>query len=140
MFNGEIMFDSIRKRWKCLICNYGRGKYGRFQVFGNVASTHCYQSRQKMKDGIYKKRRSTQKENKIYPKNIHTHMAQEIKYKNITIGIIDENQVFICQKCDRFRSIDPVAIRGILRKNTRNAPLGEPSAHITQLPFGIWAT
>ena len=51
-------------------------------------------------------------------------MAQEIKYKNITLGIIDENQVFICQKCDRFRSIDPVAIRGHLAQKHKECPTG----------------
>ena len=44
MFIGEIMFGKIRKSWKCVICNFERGRDGRFQVFGHVASKHSYQS------------------------------------------------------------------------------------------------
>ena len=33
-----MMFGKIRKRRKCILCNFERGKYGRFRVFRDVAS------------------------------------------------------------------------------------------------------
>ena len=42
MFNGKIMYDHIRKKWCCLMCNFERCRYGWYQVFGHIASKHCY--------------------------------------------------------------------------------------------------
>ena len=44
MFNGEITYGEIKTGWKCLMCNFERGRFGRFQVFGNVSRKRCYQS------------------------------------------------------------------------------------------------
>ena len=42
---GKVMCDKVSKKWKYLICDYERGRYGWRQPLGHVAAEHCYASR-----------------------------------------------------------------------------------------------
>ena len=59
LFKGKVTFGKIRKRWKCLICEFGRSRYGRNQVFCLAAAQHGYKSRGEMADGTYLKMKDT---------------------------------------------------------------------------------
>ena len=50
-------------------------------------------------------------------------MAQEIRYKNVALKIIDQGHV-LSVKCDNFRSTDPIAIRGRLAQKHKRCPIG----------------
>ena len=44
-FKGKVMLGKIRKRWKCLLCEFGRSRYGWDRVFCHVEAEHGYKSR-----------------------------------------------------------------------------------------------
>ena len=88
-FKGKVTYGKISKKWKCLICNYQRGRHGWHQVFGHVASTHGYQSRIKNDRWNIPEEERRKEENIITrPVNIDAYMAQEISYGNIEVGTI----------------------------------------------------
>jgi len=45
IFGDKADFNATTQTWNCLICNFKRGKYQRYQVFGHIAATHGYTSR-----------------------------------------------------------------------------------------------
>ena len=45
LFNDMALFGKPTQRWNCTPCDYSRGKYQRYQVFGYIAATHGYTSR-----------------------------------------------------------------------------------------------
>ena len=49
---------------------------------------------------------------------------KKIKYSNVELKIIDQEHVYVCKKCDKFRSADPVAIRGHLARKHKRPPIG----------------
>ena len=100
MFKGKVTYGKISKKWKCLICNYQRGRHGRHRVFGHVASTHGYQSRIKNDRWNIPEEERHREETVINrPENIDIYMAQEISYGNIELEMIGEFCIFKCLKC-----------------------------------------
>ena len=115
MFNGKITYDKLRKKWKCLLCNFERGKYGWCQVFGHVASTHCYSTAKNSDRWNIPNSEKHQEENTIsYPENIDSIMANDVACENIEIELINNTTVYVCKQCTRFRNTNPISMRNHL--------------------------
>ena len=138
--NGKIMYGKIRKRWQCLMCNFERGRYGRYQVFGHVASTRCYSTAKRNARRIIPYgEKHKEGEIETLPRNIDSSTAQDINYENIEPNVINDNIIYKCKRCTEFKSENPISVRNHLPRAHKRCPAGRAICHIALQSMEEWA-
>ena len=125
MFNGKITYGKIRKKWKCLICNFERGRCGRYQVFGRAASTHCFPTaKNNERWSIPNNEERNEAITETLPKNIDNTMAHDISYGNVEVDVIGDEIIYICKHCTKFRNLSSISVRNHLPHAHKRCPTG----------------
>jgi len=93
-FNGNALYDSETHTWRCLLCNYTRWGYKRYQVFGHMAANRGYASRTPNERwGIQIHDEYIGKHAPDPPQGLKAYMAAEIDNRRIYIRRNENNEI-----------------------------------------------
>ena len=102
MFNEKAFFGKTTQTWKCLIRNYERDKNQRCQVFGHIAATHGYTSREPNERwGIAIQGKYNVTAEPVEQPVENEEMANKSEPQNYQIQINNGGKSYICNLCRR---------------------------------------
>ena len=85
-FIENALYGSETQTWRCLLCDYTRGDYRRYQVFGHIAANHGYTSRTpNERRGIRIQDKYTEEQEHGPPQDLQVYMIAEIDNQRIRI-------------------------------------------------------
>ena len=96
-------FNKITHAWICLVCNYSRDKYRRYQVFGRIAETRGYTSRIPNESWGVARRSKFQEQNAEEKRNGNNENTSEhiggINHRRIMTETMNNETIFVCGYC-----------------------------------------